>query len=73
MNADCRCPVTKCKNHGDCAACQAYHDDPQKVLNFCKWAKLTGFNEPESRLGLRAWLSNNRAPFDISASHKRPL
>ena len=65
MNLDCRCPRKKCVRHGNCAECQAFHNDDEKVISFCRWAKLTGFSELESRAGLRAWLSNDRSPFSI--------
>jgi len=64
MNVNCKCPRVRCKRHGDCSECKAFHSNPEEVINFCKWAETTGFLEQESRRGLRAWLSNDRTPFD---------
>lgn len=63
MNDDCKCPRVKCERHGNCIECQSFHSDEEKVINFCKWAKITGFNNQEPKIGLRAWLSNDRTPF----------
>lgn len=60
MNENCRCPRIKCKRHGDCAACGEFHSDAEKVLSFCKWSGITGFDEPDSKVAARAWLSNDR-------------
>lgn len=70
MNESCICPRKKCERHGNCSQCQEFHSDQEKVLNFCKWAKITGFNEPDSKLALRAWLSNDRTPFDLNKRKK---
>ena len=71
MNENCICPRAKCERHGNCAACQAFHSDGERVINFCRWAAMTGFAEPESRSGLRAWLSNDRTPFDLDKWAKK--
>lgn len=73
MNPNCKCPRKKCERHGNCAECQIFHGDPKKVINFCKWAEIAGFEEQESRIGLKAWLSNDRTPFDINKwNQKKP-
>lgn len=73
MNLNCQCPRVKCERHGNCVDCQAFHSDPEKVVNFCKWAGMTGFKEKESRAGLKAWLSNDRTSFDINKWSKKKI
>lgn len=70
MNLNCKCPK-KCSKHGNCVECKAFHKDPEKVISFCKWAETAGFNEPESRIGMKAWLMNDRTPFDLNKWHKK--
>lgn len=60
MSGSCICPRTKCPRHGVHAACAEFHSDPEKVLSFCKWAEITGFDLPDSKAAVRAWLSNDR-------------
>jgi hypothetical protein len=73
MNENCKCPRAKCERHGNCGSCQAFHSDPDKVISFCKWAEIAGFSEPESRSGLKAWLSNDRDSFDAGKWLKRKV
>lgn len=61
-NPNCICPRKSCARHGKCDECQAYHNSTE-VLNFCKWVKVTGCDEPVSKDVLGAWLKGDNSPW----------